>query len=91
MPDDQAVAIRVEGAVQGIGFRAFVKKNADDFNVNGFVRNEPDGSVYIEAQGFPKYLRRFVEACRQGPDIARVERFVVEDVEPKRVFHFTIQ
>ncbi len=65
--------IRVSGLVQGVFFRASTKQKADSLKITGFVRNEPDGSVYIEAEGSDEDLKRFVQWCHQGPPNARVD------------------
>lgn len=90
MPDEQAARIQIYGKVQGIGFRIFALKNANDFAISGFVRNEPDGSLTIEGQGDPKMLKRFIESCKHGPELARIDRFIVEDMPPKRVYTFSV-
>ena len=65
--------IRVRGRVQGVYFRETTRREADRLGVTGTVRNEPDGSVAIEAEGSEERLDRFVEWCREGPPSARVE------------------
>jgi acylphosphatase len=73
--------IRVTGKVQGVFFRASTKTEADKYNINGFVRNEDDGSVYIEAEGEMENLQAFTAWCKHGPRMAQVERCEVhEDV-----------
>jgi acylphosphatase len=66
--------IRVSGKVQGVFFRASAKEKADELGIHGFVRNEADGSVYIEAIGDELILQQFVDWCHQGPARARVDR-----------------
>jgi acylphosphatase len=68
--------ITVSGEVQGVFFRATAKDEADAIGVRGFVRNEKDGSVYIEVEGEKANLDRFVSWCRKGPP-----RSVVNNVE----------
>lgn len=58
--------IQYEGRVQGVGFRATVRGIAGDFPVSGWVRNEPDGSVTLEAQGEPEDLNAFLGSVRSG-------------------------
>jgi acylphosphatase len=65
--------IRVAGRVQGVFFRASTKSAADRLNINGFVRNERDGSVYIEAEGEEDNLEKFIEWCKEGPSGAKVQ------------------
>jgi acylphosphatase len=71
-------AIRISGRVQGVFYRASARAEAERLGLSGFVRNEPDGSVYAEAEGEREALDRFVDWCRRGPPQARVERVEVE-------------
>jgi len=66
-------ALRITGKVQGVFFRESAKKAADRLGLSGFVRNEPDGSVYAEAEGEEALLKEFAEWCRQGPESAEVQ------------------
>ncbi|WP_129718271.1 acylphosphatase [Pedobacter sp. SYP-B3415] len=68
--------IVVRGKVQGVFFRASTKAVADQMGIKGFVKNEKDGSVYIEAEGDDLMLDAFTDWCREGP-----ERSEVTDVE----------
>jgi acylphosphatase len=69
----EAVRVVVWGRVQGVGFRAFVVREAARCGVTGHVRNRPDGSVEAHAHGARAALEDFVAALRQGPRAARVE------------------
>lgn len=69
--------IRVVGLVQGVFFRASARDEARRLGLTGSVRNEPDGSVLIDAEGEPAALDAFVAWCRVGPPAARVERVAV--------------
>lgn len=71
--------ITVKGKVQGVYFRLTTKAVADQLGVKGFVINEPDGSVYIEAEGDEFGLKSLVEYCEEGPDRAEVESVVYEE------------
>lgn len=83
--------IRVSGLVQRVFFRASTKQKADSLKVTGFVRNEPDGSVYIEAEGSEQDLKRFVQWCHQGPPNARVDECDVRDGEVSGYSAFEIR
>jgi len=72
----KAVRIVVRGRVQGVGFRAWVVRQARELELHGWVRNRADGDVEAEAMGEEAALRRFVEAMRKGPVAARVEDLV---------------
>ena len=65
--------IRVHGRVQGVCFRAAAHRIATEMQIGGWVRNEDDGSVFIEAEGAPADLEKFVAWCRRGPSAAVVQ------------------
>jgi acylphosphatase len=73
------VRIRVEGRVQGVGYRAFVELNAAQLNIDGWVRNRRDGSVEALFQGDPKSVTKMIERCRRGPSGALVTKFELTD------------
>lgn len=62
----------VSGRVQGVGFRYFTVAEARRLGLRGWVRNAPDGSVEIVAEGPPERLRELVAWCRHGPPSAHV-------------------
>ena len=55
-------------------FRDSAKRKAKKLGLRGFVKNEPDGAVYIEAEGDEKNLNEFLEWCKKGPILAKVEK-----------------
>jgi acylphosphatase len=65
--------ILLHGKVQGVGFRWATMKAAHKFGIAGFVRNEPDGSLYIEAEGEEENLQKFAAWSKKGPLWARVD------------------
>lgn len=69
----KSVMLTIYGRVQGVGFRYFVKQKADLLQVSGFVKNHPNGNVYVEAEGDEQQLELFIHICRQGPYHARVD------------------
>jgi acylphosphatase len=69
------------GRVQGIGFRKFVKKKADEFGVKGFVRNLPDGTVEVLVEGDEETLKSFFDAIENGPPLAEVNGIRYEFIE----------
>jgi acylphosphatase len=80
----------IHGRVQGVGFRYFVRKIADAFDITGKVRNTPDGSVEIVATGTQENLRSFKEQIEIGPGGSRVDRVVVEELDVMRFKGFEI-
>lgn len=74
------IAVKIEGRVQNVGFRYYTVRTARQFNVHGFVRNEPDGSVYAEAEGEEENLAGFATWCHQGPQWSRVDHVQTHDL-----------
>ncbi len=70
--------IQVSGRVQGVGYRAFVKKQAEALDLRGIVKNEEKGGVYVEVEGLPNILEEFLNLCRKGPELSRVDKLVYE-------------
>jgi acylphosphatase len=66
--------IIVRGRVQGVGYRAFVEREALRRGVEGWVRNRRDGSVEAVFAGALEKVDAVVEVCRRGPYSARVEQ-----------------
>ncbi len=66
--------IIVSGKVQGVFYRACAKEKADEWNIKGFVRNESNGDVYIEAEAEEDVLYKFIKWCNMGPAGAKVDR-----------------
>ncbi len=69
----------VSGRVQGIGFRAFVQRNAINIGIKGWVRNLDDGSVEAYAVGTPGQLSDLESALRTGPRWSDVRGFTAEE------------
>ena len=72
------------GRVQGVGFRATCRSIAQDHDVSGWVLNEPDGSVTLEAQGARDELTRFTQAIETRlvnniADVGRTDVAVEQD------------
>jgi acylphosphatase len=83
--------IRVTGRVQGVFFRASAREVATKLQLRGFVRNEPDGSVYIEAEGPEEALKEFVAWCRQGPPHAVVTNVETQEGSLQQLDRFDIR
>ncbi len=74
MDSESRAIIVVSGRVQGVGFRYSTLEKAKSLRIKGFVRNLPNESVYIDAQGSPDALEVFIQWCRVGPPHASVEK-----------------
>lgn len=84
-------SLRISGLVQGVWFRASTKQNADTLCITGLVRNEPDGSVYVEAEGEEEDLLSFAAWCQHGPASARVDKCDIREGSLKGFREFTIE
>lgn len=71
--------IRVEGRVQGVYFRASTAEFASGRELQGYVRNLPDGSVEIVAQGAREVVDDLLAWAEHGPPAARVDRVEVSE------------
>lgn len=69
----------MSGRVQGVSFRWYTEQRARELGVNGWVRNEPDGSVALHAEGDDQAVDALVEWCRTGPALARVRNVTVRE------------
>ena len=65
---------RIYGLVQGVGFRYFVKREAGSLGISGWVRNLPDGSVEVVAEGEKDALRVLLSLLHRGPSFAIVKK-----------------
>ena len=73
----------VSGRVQGVCYRAFTRDAARRIgNLSGWVRNLPDGTVELEAEGPPESVDALLERCNEGPPYGRVSRIVVDEQTP---------
>ncbi|MBO0742862.1 MAG: acylphosphatase [Hyphomicrobiaceae bacterium] len=68
----RAVRVRIEGGVQGVGYRFWTERVADDLSLTGWVRNRRDGSVEALFCGPANRVADMLERCKQGPPAARV-------------------
>lgn len=84
------INIKISGQVQGVLFRVTAKEKADKLGITGFARNEPDGSVYIEAEGEEKTLDQFLDWCHKGPQSAQVEKVIVSEGQLKKFTSFEV-
>jgi hydrogenase maturation protein HypF len=83
-------AVRVEGVVQGVGFRPFVYSLATSLGLGGLVGNDADG-VFAEVEGDPAAVEEFLAAlARDAPPLARIERVTTSVMRPDGTASFAI-
>ena len=77
-----AIRLRIEGRVQGVGYRAWLEREARSRGLRGWVRNRRDGSVEALFAGPEDVVSGMIESCRRGPSSARVEAVQEEAGNP---------
>lgn len=82
--------IKIIGRVHGVGFRAYTQQMAEQLNIKGFVENQPDGAVYIEAEGENGPMQSFLDWCRQGPSGATVYDISITEGDLQSFIDFQI-
>lgn len=85
------LAITVSGKVQGVFFRASTRDKARSLGLNGFVKNQPDGSVYMVASGEEEKLSALVAWCHNGPSQAIVDKVETSEIAPSAYTSFEIK
>jgi len=78
--------VTVHGHVQGVFFRDTTRSQAQQRQLTGWVRNEPDGTVRVVAEGDETALRQLLSFLHQGPPAARVERVEANWEEAQNAF-----
>jgi acylphosphatase len=63
----RTVQVRIEGRVQGVGYRVWTQRVASDLGLEGWVRNRRDGSVEAVFQGTDDAVAAMIERCKDGP------------------------
>lgn len=77
-----SLKLRIEGAVQGVGYRAFAASEARKLGLSGWVRNRSDGTVEALVCGPTPDVEAFVAACARGPAGACVTHIDLNKAEP---------
>jgi acylphosphatase len=73
------IKVIITGKVQGVYFRETARQEALKLGISGLVRNEPDGTVYIEAEGENEAVNTFIRWCHVGPPGAVIESVSVSE------------
>lgn len=74
----------ITGRVQGVGYRAWVVERAQALGIDGWVRNNADGSVEALISGTADAVEELARACRRGPRLAQVEAIRETIADPPR-------
>lgn len=73
-PEKIRYTVRITGRVQGVGFRYSAVNKAQRLDIKGYVRNMPDGSVYLEIEGLSASVEQMLAWCYKGPGTAWVDQ-----------------
>ncbi len=76
----EAVVVVVEGRVQGVGYRNFSQRRAQNLGLTGYAVNLRGGQVKIRAEGSHESIEGYVRVLKTGPPLAQVERVTVTPV-----------
>ncbi len=80
-----AFQVKIHGLVQGVAYRASMQATAEKSQINGWVKNCPDGSVEAQVEGKAKAIEDLIAWCQKGPKSARVDRVDIS-VQPLQNF-----
>lgn len=80
------IKVIVKGIVQGVNFRYYSQRQAAKFNITGWVKNLPDGSVAGVFEGDEQDVEAMVQWCRRGPPSAHVTELIVQPEEYRGEF-----
>ena len=87
MAENLRAHVMIKGKVQGVCFRMETKRAAQNFGVNGWVRNNPDGSVEGVYEGNAESVNKLLNWSKKGPAIARVDDLKIDMQEFKNDFN----
>jgi acylphosphatase len=76
------VRVHLSGRVQGVFFRASCAERAEELGLAGWIRNVAGGGVEAVFEGTESAVEQMVGWCREGPPLARVDRFDIVDEAP---------
>ncbi|WP_353959443.1 acylphosphatase [Mucilaginibacter aquaedulcis] len=82
--------IIVKGKVQGVFYRKSTKAVADQLGVRGFIKNEPNGDVFIAAEADDTTLEMFMDWCNEGPQDAVVTSVETNEGDLKNYRNFEV-
>lgn len=84
--------VHISGLVQGVCFRAYARRAAQDIGVYGWVRNMPDGRVEAVFEGEKDQVAQMIEWCHRGSPFSRVDKVsVVEEIPTGEFRDFDIR
>jgi acylphosphatase len=86
----KAYNLKIHGLVQGVFFRKHTKEKAIELGINGTVKNCPDGTVEVFAEGNIEVMEQFIAWCHVGPKGASVLKIDIHEAPLKNFREFII-
>ena len=84
---NSSVKIIVSGIVQGVGFRYFIARIANEYDLKGYVKNQFNGDVEIVAEGRKEFVKDLAKKAKIGPSHARVENIQIQWLDFKNKYN----
>ncbi len=70
----KSVRLYIDGTVQGVFFRVFIKENAERYNLKGFTRNLDNGKIEVFIEGDSGDVEKMIELCKKGPKHSQIKK-----------------
>lgn len=86
----KSVRLYISGLIQGVFYRAFIKENAERYNVKGFVRNLEDGRVEVFLEGEIEPVNTMIEICRKGTKHSQISKVEIKEEKLQEFREFKI-
>ena len=86
----KTLRIFISGLVQGIFFRDFIREQAENLGLKGYVRNLDDNRVEVVVEGDNNEVNKMLELCKKGPKESKVRDIEIEKIENKGFEDFKI-
>lgn len=90
-PMQKAIQVIIHGRVQGVGFRYFTCRKAEEMDLVGHVKNLEDGTVFIEACGNTNQIEHFIKWCKIGSPSSEVSQVDIEEIPNFEADQFQIR
>jgi len=81
----------VQGRVQGVGYRYFVLRHAEELGLAGYAKNQADGTVEVVAEGADSALQKLEERLNEGPSFGHVSRVEREAIAERGASGFHVR
>ncbi len=81
----KSVRLYIDGTVQGVFFRNFIKENAERYDLKGFTRNLDNGKIEVFVEGDSDKVEKMIELCKKGPKHAQIKNVEIKS-EPFQSF-----